>query len=36
VDTTALKTQNAWGEQSLRSTETLVTNGDNLSIRKLL
>ena len=36
VDTTALKTQNAWCEQSLRSTETLVTNSDDLSVRKLV
>lgn len=36
MDTAALKTQNAWGEESLRSTEALVANSDNLSIRKLI
>jgi hypothetical protein len=36
VDTTALKTQNGWLEQRLRSTETLVTDSDDLSIRKLI
>ena len=36
VDTTRLKTQYRWLEQRLRSTETLVTNGNNLSVRKLV
>lgn len=36
MNTTALKTQNAWLEESLRSTESLVTDGDDLSVRKLI
>lgn len=36
VDTTALKTKDRRLEESLRSTESLVTNGDNLTVRKLV
>lgn len=36
MDTTALKTQNRRLEQSLGSTETLVANGNDLSIGKLV
>ena len=36
VDTTALKTQDGRLEESLRSTETLVANGDDLTVRKLV
>lgn len=36
VDTTALKTQDRRLEQSLRSTEPLVTDGDDLSVRQLV
>ena len=36
MDTTTFLAQNARGEQSLRSTETLVTNGDDLTVRKLV
>jgi hypothetical protein len=36
MDTTRFKTQNRWLEQRLWSTETLVTNGDDLSIRKFV
>ena len=36
MDSTALKTQDRWLEQSLRSTEALVTNGDDLTVRKLI
>ena len=36
MDTTALQTQDARLEQSLRSTETLVTDGDDLTVRKLV
>lgn len=36
VDTTRLQTQDRWLEECLRSTETLVTNSDNLSVRKLV
>jgi hypothetical protein len=36
VDTAAFQTQNARLEESLRSTETLVTNGDDLTIGKFI
>src|ERR1700712_2760063 len=36
VDTTRLKTQNVWLEQSLGGTEALVANSDDLSIGKLV
>jgi hypothetical protein len=36
VDTTALKTQNGRLEESLRSTEALVANGNDLTIGKLV
>ena len=36
VDTATLKTQDRWLEECLRSTETLVTNGDDLSVGKLV
>jgi hypothetical protein len=36
VDTTALKTQDRRLEESLRSTESLVTDGDDLTIGKLV
>lgn len=36
VDTTALKTENVRLEQSLGSTEALVSNGDDLSVGKLV
>lgn len=36
VDTARLETQDGWLEESLRSTETLVSNGDDLSIWKLV
>ena len=36
MDTTALQTQDVRLEQSLRSTETLVTDGDDLTVRKLV
>ena len=36
VDTTALQTQDVRLEQSLRSTETLVTDGNDLTIRQLV
>ena len=36
MDTTALKTQDGRLEESLRSTETLVANGDDLTVRKLV
>jgi len=36
VDTAALKTQDARLEERLRSTETLVANGDDLAIRKFV
>jgi hypothetical protein len=36
VDTTALKTKNGRLEESLRSTEALVANGDDLTIGKLV
>jgi len=36
VDTTALKTQDVGLEQSLRGTEALVANGDDLTVGKLV
>lgn len=36
VDTTALKTQDRRLEESLRSTESLVANGDDLAVGKLV
>ena len=36
VDTTALKTKNGRLEESLRSTEALVANGDDLTVGKLV
>lgn len=36
MDTTALKTQDGRLEESLRSTETLVANGDDLTVGKLV
>lgn len=36
MDATALKTQNRRLEQSLRSTESLVANGDDLTVGKLV
>ncbi len=36
MDTTALKTQDRWLEESLWSTETLVANGDDLTVRKFV
>ena len=36
MDATTLKTQNAWLEESLGSTEPLVTDGDDLPVRKLI
>lgn len=36
VNTTALKTQDRRLEESFRSTETLVSNGDDLTVRKLV
>ena len=36
MDTTALKTENGGLEESLRSTETLVANGDDLTVGKLV
>ena len=36
MDTARLKTQDGWGEESLWCTETLVTDGDDLSIWKLV
>lgn len=36
VDATTLKAENAWLEHSLRSTETLIANGDDLAIGKLV
>lgn len=36
VDTTALKTQDRGLEESLRSTEALVANGDDLTVGKLV
>src|SRR4051794_16356593 len=36
MDTTALETQDAWLEEGLGSAETLVANGNDLAIRKLI
>ena len=36
VDTTRFETKDGWLEESLWCTETLVANGDDLSIRKLV
>lgn len=36
MDTTAFKTENRRLEQSFRSTETLITNSNDLSVRKLV
>jgi hypothetical protein len=36
VDTAAFQTENARLEESLRSTETLVTNGDDLAVREFV
>jgi hypothetical protein len=36
VDSTALKTQDRWLEQSFGSSETFVTNGNDLTIRKFI
>lgn len=36
VDTAALKTQDRWLEKRFRCTETFVTNGNDLSVRKFI
>jgi len=36
VDTTALKTQNAWLEECFGSSESLIANSDDLTVRKLV
>ena len=36
VDTSGFETEDGWLEESLRSTEAFIADGDDLTVRKLI